>query len=96
MSSFDFIKKQKMQSWLCQKISNWTPNKWKKKSFFKFNLITLDGRSFVRRVNKSFNRKGVTFIVKYGGGQVMYWGGFSGSGVDTLVQCFSNCAMRDF
>ncbi len=37
-------------------------------------------------MNESFNRKCVTFTVKYGGGQVMYWGGFSGSGVGPLIE----------
>ena len=49
---------------------------------YKFNLINSDGRSYVkRRANESFSKKCVTLTVKYGGGKVMYWEGFSGAGV---------------
>ena len=53
----------------------------------KFNLINSHGGSFVRRrVNESFNKKCVTFTVKFGGGQIMYWKEFSDSDVGHLIE----------
>ena len=83
-------KKRKCRYSFAKKFSDWTPENRKKIFFndeFKFNLINSDCRSFAKwRVNESFNRKCVTFTVKYGGGHFMYWGGFSGSGVGHLIE----------
>ena len=73
-----------------KKFSNRTPKNWEKMFFSdesKVNLINSDGRSYVRRrVNESFSKKCVTLTVKYGGGKVMYWGGFTGAGVGPLIE----------
>ena len=62
-----------------------------KKCFFadesKVNLISSDGRSYVRRrVNELFSKKCVKLTGKYGGGKVMYWGGFTGASVGPLIE----------
>ena len=43
------------------------------------NLIVGDGRKLLRRpINKDFNPRYVSWLVRHGGGSIMVWGCFSG------------------
>ena len=82
-----------------KKFSNLTAEDWEKFFFSdesKFNLINSDGRSYVRRKNESMNKKCVTLTVKFGGGNVMYWGGFSALGVGPLVKVKNTLKQSDY
>ena len=67
-----------------------TPEDWENKFFsneFKIKLIDSVGRTYVkRRKDELYDRRCVTTTVKFEGGSVIYWGGFSSNGTDSPVQ----------
>lgn len=67
---------------------NWTPRQWKNVLFSdetKINMFSSDGLLYVRRPkNERFNHKYTKPTVKHGGGNVKFWGCFSGHGMGPL------------
>ena len=63
---------------------DWENKFFNDKSMFKF--IDSDGHIYIRRKNESYDRRYVTTTVKYGGGSLMFWRGFSFYGTDILVE----------
>lgn len=67
---------------------NWSIQKWNTVLFSdesKYNLRGSDGRTFVRRPKgKRFDPKYTNKTVKFGGGNIMVWGCFSGQGMGPI------------
>ena len=67
---------------------NWTPQQWKNilwSDESKFNLQGSDGRCYIRRPRgEKYNPRYTTATVKYGGGNIMVWGCFSGHGIGPI------------
>ena len=73
----------------CKERQGWSEDDWKKiiwSDESKFTLFRSDGREHVwRRVNEKYHADRVRPCVKYGGGNVMFWGCFGWDGVGRLV-----------
>lgn len=91
-----FLKKQHVIARLefAREHINKTVDDWKKYLFSdesKFNLISNDGRGYVRRpVNERFNKRYTIGTVKFGGGNIKVWSCFSWFGVGPLYQVVGN------
>lgn len=84
------LKKEHKQARLAfaRKYGNWTVAQWKNVLFSdetKINLISSDGRQYVRRpINSAMNPKYTKKQVKHGGGNIQIWGCLSGHGVGPI------------
>jgi hypothetical protein len=67
---------------------DWTVDDWKKVLWSdesKFNMVSSDGKGYVRRpINKRFDPKYTKGTVKFGGGNIMVWGCFSWYGLGPI------------
>lgn len=84
------LKKEHKQARLAfaRKYGHWTISQWKNVLFSdetKINMISSDGRQYVRRpIKTEMNPKYTKKQVKHGGGNIQIWGCFSGHGVGPI------------
>ena len=84
------VKKRKCRMHFAKVYKNLTPEDRENKFFsdeskFKLMILMVAHMSDKKR-NELYDRRCITTTVKYGGGRVIDWGGFSSNGTDILVE----------
>ena len=88
LTNFDLCRNFRLE--FAKQHVNWTPEKWNTVLFSdesKFNLFNSDGICHVRRPRgKRLNPRYCQGTIKHGGGNVMVWTCFSGTGVGPFIE----------
>ena len=83
------VKKRKCRMHFAKVYKNLTPEDWENNFFSdesKFKLMILMVAHMSDKKNELYDRRCVTTTVKYGGGRVINWGGFSSNSTDILLE----------